>query len=67
MTGTPAATDAPTSTWFGAHLVASAAEAGARTALVFGDRTWTYAELDLAIRRAVARLDKFGVRRGIGS
>ncbi|MEU2281143.1 AMP-binding protein [Streptomyces sp. NPDC013178] len=51
-------------TWFGAHLVAGAAEAGPRTALVFGDRSWTYAELDLAVRRTVARLDKAGVSRG---
>ncbi|MET8983385.1 AMP-binding protein [Streptomyces sp. NPDC004539] len=51
-------------TWFGGHLVASAAEAGSRVALVFNDRSWTYAGLDLAIRRAVARLDKFGVRKG---
>ncbi|GGN38911.1 class I adenylate-forming enzyme family protein [Streptomyces fuscichromogenes] len=51
-------------TWFGAHLVTSAAEAGSRVALVFGEREWTYAELDLAVRRTVARLDKFGVRRG---
>ncbi|MFE9645017.1 class I adenylate-forming enzyme family protein [Streptomyces sp. NPDC006365] len=58
MTGTSA------DIWFGAHLVASAAEVGSRLALVFTDRTWTYAELDLAIRRTVARLDKFGVRKG---
>ncbi|MEV6872972.1 AMP-binding protein [Amycolatopsis sp. NPDC051128] len=50
--------------WFGAHLVASAAEAGSRPALVFTDRSWTYAELNLAIRRTVARLDAFGIRRG---
>ncbi|MGW0615592.1 class I adenylate-forming enzyme family protein [Streptomyces sp. NPDC002788] len=49
---------------FGAHLAVSAAEAGHRTALVFEDRTWTYAELDLAVRRTVALLDKFGVRKG---
>ncbi|MEH0547940.1 AMP-binding protein [Streptomyces sp. B21-105] len=49
---------------FGAHLAVSAVEAGSRTALVFQDRSWTYAELDLAVRRAVARLDKYGVRRG---
>jgi fatty-acyl-CoA synthase len=49
---------------FGAHLAVSAAEAGHRTALVFDDRTWTYAELDLAVRRTVARLDKVGVRKG---
>ncbi|WP_327313586.1 class I adenylate-forming enzyme family protein [Streptomyces sp. NBC_01235] len=49
---------------FGAHLVTSAAETGSRTALVFEDRTWTYAELDLAVRRTLARLDKFGVRKG---
>ncbi|ULR47972.1 class I adenylate-forming enzyme family protein [Streptomyces deccanensis] len=50
--------------WFGAHLVASAAEAGSRPALVFQDRSWTYAELDLAIRNTVARLHGFGVRAG---
>lgn len=49
---------------FGAHLAVSAVEAGSRTALVFQDRSWTYAELDLAVRRTVARLDKYGVRRG---
>ncbi|MER6957154.1 AMP-binding protein [Streptomyces sp. NPDC000618] len=49
---------------FGAHLAVSAVEAGARTALVFEDRTWTYAELESAVRRTVARLDKHGVRRG---
>ncbi|MFJ1812701.1 MULTISPECIES: class I adenylate-forming enzyme family protein [unclassified Streptomyces] len=49
---------------FGAHLAVSAAEAGSRTALVFGDRTWSYAELDLAVRRTAARLDQCGVRKG---
>ncbi|MGW1272359.1 class I adenylate-forming enzyme family protein [Streptomyces sp. NPDC002491] len=49
---------------FGDHLVSGAADAGSRTALVFEDRTWTYAELDLAVRRTIARLDKSGVRRG---
>lgn len=49
---------------FGAHLAVSAVEAGSRTALVFQDRSWTYAELDLAVRRTVARLDRYGVRRG---
>jgi len=53
-----------TGLWFGAHLVTSAAEAGSRTALVFSNRSWTYAELDLAVRRTVARLDTFGIRRG---
>jgi fatty-acyl-CoA synthase len=53
-----------TAVWFGAHLVTSAAEAGSRTALAFADRSWTYAQLDLAVRRTVARLGKFGVRRG---
>ncbi|WP_060887245.1 class I adenylate-forming enzyme family protein [Streptomyces caniscabiei] len=51
-------------TWFGAHLVRSAAEAGSRVALVFGDQVWTYAELELAVRRTVARLASFGVRGG---
>jgi fatty-acyl-CoA synthase len=49
---------------FGAHLLTTAVEAGSRTALVFEDRTWTYAELDLAVRRTAARLDKYGVRKG---
>ncbi|MDX3130075.1 AMP-binding protein [Streptomyces europaeiscabiei] len=49
---------------FGAHLAVSAVEAGSRTALVFQDRSWTYAELDLAVMRTVARLDKHGVRKG---
>ncbi|MFJ2115553.1 AMP-binding protein, partial [Streptomyces sp. NPDC087850] len=60
MSAAPAAEDS----WFGAHLVASAAEVGSRVALVFLDRSWTYAELNLAIRRTVARLDTFGIRRG---
>ncbi|WP_155060353.1 class I adenylate-forming enzyme family protein [Streptomyces blattellae] len=51
-------------TWFGAHLVGSAAEAGSRTALVFEGRSWSYGALDIAVRRTVARLDTFGVRRG---
>ena len=51
-------------TWFGAHLVASAVEAGPRTALVFEGRAWSYAELDRAIRRAAARLRDCGVRPG---
>ncbi|MEU4222802.1 AMP-binding protein [Nonomuraea sp. NPDC026600] len=51
-------------TWFGSHLVASAAEAGSRVALVFEDRSWTYAELDLAIRRTVRRLADGGVGKG---
>ncbi|TQE36090.1 hypothetical protein Sipo8835_02955 [Streptomyces ipomoeae] len=55
---------APPGTWFGARLVANAAEAGDRVALVFEDRTWTYAELDLAIRRTLGRLADRGVRRG---
>ncbi|MEU5339701.1 AMP-binding protein [Streptomyces sp. NPDC020766] len=63
MTGT-VTPPAPTDAWFGAHLVASADEVPSRLALVATDRSWTYAELDLAIRRTVARLDKFGVRRG---
>ncbi|WP_194238839.1 class I adenylate-forming enzyme family protein [Streptomyces spongiae] len=50
--------------WFGARLVVNAAEAGSRVALVFEDRSWTYAELDLAIRRTLARLADRGVRRG---
>lgn len=51
-------------TWFGARLVSNAAEAGSRTALVFEDRSWTYAELDLAIRRTADRLAEHGVRKG---
>jgi acyl-CoA synthetase (AMP-forming)/AMP-acid ligase II len=50
--------------WFGAHLVTSAAEAGSRPALVFEDRSWTYTELDRAVRRTGARLDPYRVRRG---
>lgn len=53
-----------TSTWFGAHLVSSAVEVGTRRALLFEDRSWTYAELDLAIRRTVAGLVDCGVHKG---
>ncbi|MGW2049662.1 class I adenylate-forming enzyme family protein [Streptomyces sp. NPDC001858] len=49
---------------FGAQLAVGAVEAGGRTALVFEDRAWTYAELESAVRRTVARLDRYGVRRG---
>ena len=52
------------STWFGAHLVASATQAASRTALVFEERTWTYAQFDDAIRRTAAHLHHRGVRRG---
>ncbi|GAA3838066.1 long-chain fatty acid--CoA ligase [Streptomyces phyllanthi] len=54
----------PENNWFGARLVANAAEAGSRVALVIGAGSWTYAELDLAIRRTLARLADRGVRRG---
>jgi fatty-acyl-CoA synthase len=53
-----------TGTWFGAHLCASAVAAGSRTALVFEGDSWTYAQLDLAIRRAVRVLAARGVRSG---
>jgi fatty-acyl-CoA synthase len=53
-----------TGTWFGAHLVTSAAEAGPEPALVFENTSWTYAELDLAIRRTMRRLGELGVGRG---
>ncbi|MEI5525991.1 AMP-binding protein [Streptomyces brasiliscabiei] len=56
--------DVRAGTWFGARLPAHAADAGSRTALVFEDRTWTYAELDLAVRRNLGRLAERGVRRG---
>ncbi|WP_436888713.1 fatty acyl-CoA synthetase [Nocardiopsis dassonvillei] len=42
----------------------SAARTPERTALVFGDRTWTYAELDAAVTRAAARLLALGAARG---
>jgi fatty-acyl-CoA synthase len=51
-------------TWFGAHLRASALAAGSRTALVFEGDSWKYAQLDLAIRRAVQGLAAHGVRSG---
>ncbi|WP_323100312.1 acyl-CoA synthetase [Intrasporangium sp. YIM S08009] len=35
-----------------------------RTALVFADRTWTYAELDAAVTRAAAHLLTLGLARG---
>ncbi|MGQ4271678.1 fatty acyl-CoA synthetase [Nocardiopsis changdeensis] len=42
----------------------SAARTPDRTALVFGDRTWTYAGLDAAVTRAAARLLALGAARG---
>jgi fatty-acyl-CoA synthase len=50
--------------WFGAHLTTSAVEDGPRTALVFEDRAWTYAELDLAVRHLAGTLAATGVGRG---
>lgn len=52
------------STWFGAHLRTSAIETGSRVALSFEGRSWTYAELDRAIRCAVQALTGRGVARG---
>lgn len=49
---------------FGAHLTAAATEAAGRTALVFEDRRWTYAELERAVLSTVARLHRHGVRTG---
>ncbi|MGW9347793.1 fatty acyl-CoA synthetase [Nocardiopsis flavescens] len=42
----------------------SAARTPGRTALVFADRTWTYAGLDAAVTRAAARLLALGAARG---
>ena len=42
----------------------SAARTPDRTALAFGDRTWTYAGLDAAVTRAAARLLALGAARG---
>jgi fatty-acyl-CoA synthase len=53
-----------TGTWFGAHLAGSAVAAGSRTALVFEKSAWSYAQLDLAIRRVVRVLADRGMRRG---
>ncbi|MBB6122230.1 acyl-CoA synthetase [Nocardiopsis algeriensis] len=47
-----------------AVLRRSAARTPARTALVFGDRSWTYAELDDAVTRAAARLLELGTAKG---
>jgi fatty-acyl-CoA synthase len=56
--------DRSAGTWFGAHLIASAIAAGSRTALIFEDRSCTYAQLDLAIRHVVRGLAARGVRTG---
>lgn len=42
----------------------SAARTPDRVALRFADRTWTYAELDLAVRRAATRLRALGLGHG---
>ncbi|WP_160050232.1 MULTISPECIES: acyl-CoA synthetase [unclassified Nocardiopsis] len=42
----------------------SAARTPGRTALVFGDRGWTYADLDAAVTRAAARLLGLGAAPG---
>ena len=42
----------------------SARRTPARTALVFGDRTWTYRELDEATTRTAAWLRTLGVAQG---
>ncbi len=42
----------------------SAARTPGRTALVFGGRSWTYADLDAAVTRAAARLLGLGAVRG---
>ncbi len=48
-----------------AHLLeASARHLPTRTALVFGDRRWTYAELDREAGRVAAGLARLGVRAG---
>ncbi|MDX3641572.1 class I adenylate-forming enzyme family protein [Streptomyces sp. MB09-02B] len=54
----------PENTWFGARLVANAAEIPDRTALVFEDRAWTYAQLDLVVRRTLGHLADLGVGKG---
>jgi fatty-acyl-CoA synthase len=48
----------------GQVLTRSAARAPDRTALVFGARTWTYAELDRAVGRVAARLLAAGLQPG---
>lgn len=42
----------------------SAARFGARTAVHFGDRQWSYAELDAAVTRAAAQLRGLGCAKG---
>lgn len=48
----------------GQILSRSAARSPGRTALVFGERTWTYAELDVAVGRVAARLLASGLTPG---
>ncbi|MCW3040445.1 MAG: acyl-CoA synthetase [Solirubrobacterales bacterium] len=48
----------------GQVLARSAARSPARTALVFGERTWTYAELDAAVGRVAAQLLAAGLTKG---
>lgn len=52
------------SRWFGASLVAAAAESGSRTALVFDGRSWSYSAFDRLVGRAVGHLRELGVRKG---
>src|ERR1041384_7886166 len=42
----------------------SARQRADRVALVFGDRTWSYAELHDAVQRFAGALQALGVRRG---
>jgi fatty-acyl-CoA synthase len=62
MTSASAATAFPSTV--GQVLTRSAARAPDRTALVFGERTWTYAELDRAVGRVAARLLASGLTPG---
>ena len=48
----------------GQVLSRSAARSPERTALVFGDRSWSYAQLDLAVGRVAARLRAGGLQPG---
>jgi fatty-acyl-CoA synthase len=48
----------------GAHIARIARAEPLRRALVFGDREWSYADVDLAVETAVRRLAALGVRRG---
>src|SRR5664279_3847571 len=63
-TAAPATVEHARRQTIGDLLRRSAAREPAKTALVFADRRWTFAELDGAVNRTANALDARGVTRG---